>query len=310
MWQIALILGGVSMALGETQETASSSASAPTLRVYVGTYTGGKSTSKGIALLEMNSDTGALTSKGYAAESASPSFLAIHPTRRFVYSVNEVPGNVSGGVSAFAVNPEDGTLKALNQESSHGAGPCHLVVDKLGKNVLVANYGGGSIAVLPIDTDGRLKPATTTIQHSGTVFDPKRQGGPHAHSINLDAANKFAVVADLGLDKLFVYRFDPEKGTLTPNDPPFTEVGRRAGPRHFTFHPDGRHAYVINEINCTVTALDYDAARGVLTAIGSVPTLPAGLEVQRGDSTAEVQVHPSGSMDTVCCGTSTPRRAL
>jgi len=168
------------------------------------------------------------------------------------------------------------------------------VVDRTGKNVLVANYGGGSIAALPIGPDGRLGPATSSIQHSGTVADPKRQGGPHAHSINLDAANRFAVVADLGLDKLFVYRFDPEKGTLTPNDPPFTQLERRSGPRHFTFHPDGRHAYVINEINCTVTALDYDAARGVLTPIGTVPTLPAGVEVKPGDSTAEVQVHPSG----------------
>ena len=166
------------------------------------------------------------------------------------------------------------------------------MVDATGKNVLVANYGGGSVAVLPIGPDGKLGPASDFIQHKGKVFDPRRQGSPHAHSINLDKANRFAVVADLGLDRVFVYKFDPIQGKLTPNDPPATKIKDRSGPRHFAFHPDGKHAYVINEINCTVTAFDYDPDRGTLTEIQTVPTMP--IAVQPRHSTAEVVVHPSG----------------
>lgn len=298
MWQLALLLGSISAVLAETQDAPGAGGSKPSkYRVYVGTYTNGTSKSQGIALLELDLETGALTAKGYAGKASSPSFLAIHPNRRFLYSVNEVAaagGRTSGGVSAFAIDPKDGSLTLLNQESSHGAGPCHLVVDRAGKNVLVANYGGGSIAVLPVGSDGRLAPASAAIQHSGTVADPKRQGGPHAHSINLDAANRFAVVADLGLDKVFVYKFDPSQGTLTPNDPPAASTAQRSGPRHFAFHPDGRHAYVINEINCTVTGFDYNPERGTLTEFQTVPTLPEGVAVKPSDSTAEVQVHPSG----------------
>ena len=179
-----------------------------------------------------------------------------------------------------------------NQASTVGDGPCHLVVDAAGDHVLVANYGGGSVAVLPIARDGKLSPACEFVQHKGKVFDPRRQGSPHAHSINLDKANQFAVVADLGLDRVFVYKFDAGKGTLTPNDPPSTKLKDRSGPRHFAFHPDGKHAYVINEIDCTVTAFDYDADHGTLTPIQSIPTMPVA--VARGHSTAEVVVHPSG----------------
>ncbi|WP_406694043.1 lactonase family protein [Singulisphaera sp. Ch08] len=296
MWQIGLLLGCLSVALAETKaSTGVDPSTLAKIRVYVGTYTNGKG--QGIVLLDLDPESGTLTARGLAAESLSPSFLAIDPTRRNLYSVNEVAesgGRKSGGVSAFAIDPKDGTLKHLNTESSEGAGPCHLVVDHAGKNVLVANYGGGTVASLPILADGRLGAATASIEHKGTVADPKRQGKPHAHSINVDAANRFAIAADLGLDKLLVYKFDAAKGTLTPNDPPFTSTARRSGPRHFAFHPDGRHAYVINEINCTVTALDYDAEHGVLKELQTLPTLPAGVEVKPSDSTAEVQVHPSG----------------
>lgn len=296
MWQIGLLLGCLTLALAETQAaTAVDPATLSKIRVYVGTYTNGKG--QGIVLLDLDPESGTLTSRGVAAEALSPSFLAIDPTRDHLYSVNEVAesgGRKSGGVSAFAINPKDGSLKHLNTESSEGAGPCHLVVDRTGKNVLVANYGGGTVASLPILADGRLGAATASIEHTGTVADPKRQGKPHAHSINVDAANRFAIAADLGLDKLFVYKFDPAKGSLTPNDPPSASTARRSGPRHFAFHPDGRHAYVINEINCTVTAFDYDAEHGVLKEIQTLPTLPSGVEVKPSDSTAEVQVHPSG----------------
>jgi 6-phosphogluconolactonase len=264
-------------------------------RVYVGTYTTGGN-SRGIYLLELDTTTGALTSRGVAAEAVNPSFLAVHPSRRFLYAVGETnsfEGQKSGAVSAFTMDPASGTLSLLNQQPSRGQGPCFVTVDRAGKNALVANYGSGSVACLPIAPDGRLGPASSFVQHEGSSVNPQRQKEPHAHSINLDAANHFAVAADLGLDKLLVYRFDSQDGTLTPNDPPFTKVAPGSGPRHFAFHPDGRHAYVINEIALTVTAFDYDPERGTLGEIQTISTLPEGFK-GKGLSTAEVQVHPSG----------------
>jgi len=263
--------------------------------VYFGTYTGEKS--KGIYVSHMNPATGQLTPPELAAEAASPSFLAVHPTRPFLYSVNEVNttgGKPGGGVSAFSIDRNTGKLTLLNQESSMGAGPAHLVVDKEGRNVLVANYGGGSVAVIPIDRDGKLKPSSSFVQHTGSSVNPSRQKEPHAHSINVDAADHFAYVADLGLDKVLVYRYDSAKGTLTPNDPPFTAVKPGSGPRHFAIHPTGRFAYVINELTCTVTAFRDDASRGTLTEIQTVSTLPEGTAMQPQFSGSEVQVHPSG----------------
>lgn len=263
------------------------------LRVYVGTYTGKES--RGIYLLELNRQTGELTSKGLVAETPSPSFLAFHPSRRFLFAVSEVAslgGEKTGSVSGFAIAPGTGGLTPLNAQSSRGDGPCHLIVDRAGKTLLVANYGAGSIASLPIGEDGRLSPAASAIQHEGHGADRQRQQGPHAHSINLDAANRFAVAADLGLDKLFVYRFDPAKSTLTPNDPPFAPLPPGGGPRHFAFHPDGRHAFAILEMTSRVVPLRYDPDRGTFQAGDSLSTLPEGF--RGGNSTAEVQVHPSG----------------
>jgi 6-phosphogluconolactonase len=203
-------------------------------------------------------------------------------------------GRKTGSVSGYAVIPETGKLKPLNSQPSGGPGPCHVTVDKEGKNLLVANYSGGSVAVLPIADDGSLKEPSCVIQHKGTGPNKSRQEGPHAHSINLDPAGRFAFAADLGLDKLLIYRFDAAKGTLTPSDPPFASVAPGAGPRHLAFHPNGRFAYVINEMGMTVTAFAYDAERGALKELQTVPTLPAGRETTPADSTAEVAVHPSG----------------
>jgi len=263
--------------------------------VYFGTYTGGGK-SKGIYLSRMDTPTGKLTEAELAAETANPSFLAIHPSRKFLYAVGEMGafgGKKTGAVSAFAIGA-DGKLTLLNQVSSGGAGPCHLVVDKTGKCVLVANYSGGSVATLPIQADGKLAEATSVIQHVGSSVNPQRQKGPHAHSINLDAANRFAFAADLGLDKVLVYRLDPDKATLTANDPPSASVKPGAGPRHFAFHPTGKFAYVINEMDCTLTGFSYDAQRGALEELQTVSTLPDGQSVLPAYSTAEVLVHPSG----------------
>jgi 6-phosphogluconolactonase len=263
--------------------------------VYVGTYTGGASGSKGIYRFDLDPATGQLTHRALAAETKNPSFLAIHPNHRFLYAVGELEsfqGKSSGAISAFAIDPRTGNLTLLNQQPSGGSGPCHLVVDKAGKHVLAANYSGGSVCVIAIEADGRLGRQTAFVQHHGSSVNKQRQEGPHAHSINLDAANRFAFVADLGLDKIMIYRYDADRGTLKANDPPSTDITPASGPRHFAFHPDGRHAYVINELVSTVTAMDYDPERGVLKPIQTVSTLPKGF---KGETTcAEVQVHPSG----------------
>jgi 6-phosphogluconolactonase len=262
------------------------------LRVYIGTYTG--KNSKGIYLGELDLASGALTVKGLAGEASNPSFLAIHPSQKFLYAVSEIDNfekKKTGGVSAFAIDPKTGNLTLLNQQPSGGAAPCHLVVDKAGKNVLVANYTGGSVASLPIGEDGKLKEPASVIQHKGSSTDPSRQKEPHAHSINLDAANKFAIAADLGLDKLLVYKFDPDKGTLTPNEPPSAAVAGGSGPRHFTFSPSGKYGYVINEMGNSVTAFSYDADKGTFKEIQTITTLPKDFTK---NSTAEVVAHPSG----------------
>ena len=263
------------------------------LIVFLGTYTRGDS--RGIYRCRLDLGTGRLESLELAAETINPSFLALHPSGRFLYAVGEI-GNFEGGktgaVSAFQVEPKTGELAPLNQQPSRGKGPCHLTVDRTGRNVLVANYGSGSVACLPIRDDGRLDEATSFVQHEGSSVNPRRQQGPHAHVVEVDAANRFAFVADLGLDKILIYRFDADRGQLAPNDPPWAAVAPGAGPRHFAFHPTGRFAYVINEIDSTVTAFGYDAQRGALEPLETVPTLPDGFMGK--STTAEIVVHPSG----------------
>lgn len=263
--------------------------------VYVGTYTSGSSPSEGIYKLEFDPGTGKLTPKGAAAKLQDPSFLAVHPSGRFLYAVNELgefQETKGGGVSALSLDPATGDLKLLNQQPTSGGAPCHLTIDAQGRNVLVANYSGGSVACLPIAEDGTLKPMSSFIQHQGHSVDPARQKAPHAHSINLDPSNRFALVADLGLDQVLVYKFDGEQGKLTPNDPPFAKVEPGAGPRHLAWHPSGAFAYVITEMGNTVDALAYDAEKGTLREIQSVSTLPA--DFQGTSYCAEVVAHPSG----------------
>src|SRR5262245_24525847 len=241
----ARIVGMATLFAASTLSSGPAQAEEPAIRVYIGTYTG--ENSRGIYTSQLDPATGALTPAEVAAEVKNPSFLAIHPNRQFLYAVSEVDsagGKPTGGISAFAINARNGKLRLLNQKPSRGAGPCHLVVDKAGRNALVANYGGGSCAVLPLTADGRLLDATAVIQHAGKSVNPGRQEGPHAHSINLDAANRFAFVADLGLDKILIYKFDAAKGSLAANDPPDASVSPGAGPRHFALHPDGKFAYV------------------------------------------------------------------
>ncbi len=261
--------------------------------VYIGTYTGQKS--KGIYAYRFDRARGQLTSLGLVAETASPSFLAVHPNRRFLYAANEISnyqGRNSGAVSAFAMDRRTGKLRFLNEVSSRGADPCYVTLDKTGKYVLVANYSGGSVAVFPALEDGRLGEASAFVQHAGSSVNPQRQEGPHAHSINLSPDNRFAIAADLGLDQLLVYRFDPTKGSLAANSPAFARVQPGAGPRHFVFHPTGRFAYVINEMQSSVSAFSYDSAAGVLRELQTLSTLPK--DFAGDNTTAEVQVDSTG----------------
>ncbi|MCE9530402.1 MAG: lactonase family protein, partial [Planctomycetes bacterium] len=242
----------------------------------------------GIYQCELDMKTGALSKPTLAGETKDPSFLAFHPNKKFLYAVNE--GQAS--VSAFAIDPKTGDLTFLNSQPSGGGAPCHLIVDPTGKNVLAANYTGGSCICLPIEDDGKLGKATSFHQHKGEMIDKKKQT-PHGHSIHLDQANKFALCADLGLDKVLVYRFDATKGTLTPNDPPAFDTPKGAGPRHFAWHPDGKTAFINGESDMTIIACDYDAAKGVLTKKQILSTLPKDAN-RKGTSTAETVVHPSG----------------
>lgn len=263
--------------------------------VYVGTYTQEGSKSQGIYAYRFDPGSGEITPLGLAAETTNPSFLALHPNGRFLYAVNEVgnyKGPNSGGVSAFSIDKITGKLTFLNEVASRGADPCYITVDKTGKYVLVANYTGGSVAVFPVHDNGRLDEPSAFVQHAGKGSNPERQEGPHAHSIDLSPDNRFAMVDDLGLDELLVYKFDATKGILIANDPPFTKLEEGAGPRHFAMHPNQKFAYVIAEMGHSVTAFSNNAATGRLEAIQTISTLPAGFKGRNDD--AEISVHPSG----------------
>jgi 6-phosphogluconolactonase len=246
-------------------------------RVYLGTYTGDGS--KGIYQCELNLNDGSLTPATLAGETSSPSFLAFHPNNKFLYAVNETDAMISG----FAIDSTTGKLTFLNSQPSQGGAPCHLIVDKAGKNVLAANYTGGSCLSLPIDAAGKLGSMSSFQQHQG----PKK----HGHSIHLDQANKFALCCDLGLDKVLIYAFDSNIGKLAPHGAFDTPKG--TGPRHFAWSPDGKQAYINGETNLTIITCDYDAGKGELKQKQVLSTLPADV-ARSGGSTAETVVHPSG----------------
>jgi len=261
--------------------------------LFVGTYT--EKESKGIYAYRFDTASSELTPLGVAAETTNPSFLAVDPSGHFLYAVNEVPtykGATGGAVSAFAINRQTGKLSLLNEVPSRGADPCYISFDRSGKFALVANYTGGSVAVFPVQSDGRIGAASAFVQHAGSSVSKERQEGPHAHWIETTPDNRYAIAVDLGLDELLVYRFDAKTGALTPNDPPFAKLDPGAGPRHLAFHPSSKFAYVVNELQSTVTTFSYDADRGAFHKLGSVSTLPKNFSGT--NDTAEIHVHPNG----------------
>jgi 6-phosphogluconolactonase len=263
------------------------------LVVWVGTYTRGES--RGIYRFTLDPVSGKATKPTLAAEAVNPSFLALHPSGRFLYAVGETPefeGDETGSVSAFAVDGEALQLRLLNQQPSMGAGPCHLVVDEAGRNVLVANYGGGTVAVLPIEEDGRLRAPSSVRQHQGSGPNEARQQGPHAHGLAFDRAGRRVFVADLGADRIFIYDFDVDGGTLEPAPTESVALDPGSGPRHVALHPSGAFLYAINELHSTVTGLRYQAVTGALEPMQTVTTLPPTFEEP--STTAEIALSPDG----------------
>jgi 6-phosphogluconolactonase len=265
--------------------------------VYVGTYTN-KTASKGIYVYSFDPGTGKLTSMGVAAESEDPSFLALHPSGKYLYAVNEIDhfgAQKSGAASAFSIDQKTGKLTLLNQAATHGAGPCHISLDKSGKFALVANYDGGSVASVPVHDDGTLGEAADFVQHHGSSINKERQEGPHAHWIGTSPENRFALAADLGLDEVLIYRFSTTKGTLAPNDPPYAKLNPGSGPRHVAFHPNGKFAYVLTELESSVTTFAYRASNGSLSPLQTISTLSTlRKDYSSPKEAAEIAVHPNG----------------
>ena len=275
---------------------------------YIGTYTHAKG--KGIYRCDFDLNTGKLSFgqcenqgtsdkdpslQGLAVEATQPSFLAVHPTRPFVYCVNEIRDYLdreSGAVSAYEIEPITGRLKFLNRLASLGPAPCYLSIDTTGRCLMAANYTGGSVVCFPILSDGRLGTESSFIQHDGSSIHPTRQLSPHAHCITPDPAGRFAFAADLGQDKVLVYRMDASNGNLTPHSPSFVDLPPGAGPRHIVFAQNSRFAYVINELASTLSTFQYDAKRGILNKLMDTSTLPNHFNGE--SDAAGIAVHPSG----------------
>ena len=275
--------------------SAAISLSAAEHRVFIGTYTRGDSASDGIYTCTFNDKSGRLSKPTLAAKADNPSFLAVHPNLDVVFACNETNdfgGEPTGAVSAFRVKKSDGTLTLINQRPTGGGAPCHCNVDATGRFLLVANYVGGNVAVFPIGENGALAVRSCLINHLGSGPNTQRQEAPHAHSINLSTDNRFAYAADLGTDRVMIYRFDEQAGRLVPSAADSVAIPAGGGPRHFSIHPSGRFAFSNNELTCEVTAFSRESTTGALTAIQQISTLPPDFDGRK--STAECLVHSNG----------------
>lgn len=262
---------------------------APQAWLYIGAYTNEKN--RGISVARLDLSSGAISDLALAAETPNPTFLEIHPGGRWLYAVNEIAnfeGRREGSIEAYEIDRTTGRLRLLNRVSTRGAGPCHVSLDRTGRMAMIANYGGGSVASYRIGSDGRLSEAASFHQHEGRGANPKRQEGPHAHSINAAPDNRFAVACDLGTDEIVIYAIDPPSGSMKRHGA--VKLAPGSGPRHFAFHPNGRFGYSVNELLSTVTAFEYKA--GSLREIQTVSTLPDGFSGE--NTTAEIRVHANG----------------
>jgi len=263
--------------------------------LFIGTNTGGKSESKGIYLADFDAETGKLTKPELVAEYASPGFLAFHPTKKIVYAVgkpNKPTEDKFDSLAAFSFSDGGKKLEFLGEISSSGTSACHLVVDETGRTVAVANYGNGVISTIRLDEKGGLEKIASVIANTGGSVNKSRQEGPHAHGTYFDKANKFLFVPDLGLDKVLTYQFDPATSEIKAHDPASFSVPAGAGARHMAFSPDEKHAYIINELDSTMTAVSYDAGKGAFAEVQTLSTLPEGNTDK--NSTAEVEVSENG----------------
>ena len=260
-------------------------AAAADLTVYFGTHTAGPG--KGFSVSHFDTVTGALSKPEFLLEDPSPAFFVIAPGGRRLYACNS-----TGFVSAYSIDPATAHLKPINRKPSGGGDPSYISLDRTGRYVFVANYDGGNIAAWALDPDGSLGERTAFVQHTGSSVNPQRQSHAFAHSIQVDPTNRFALVADLGLDRLFVYKFNAGDGSLTANDPPFAKAAPGSGPRHVVFHPNGRWVYLITEMGSTIMLFDWDTKRGALSEVQTVSTLPK--DFQGASTCAEVEVHPNG----------------
>lgn len=261
------------------------------LFIYVGTYTSKES--KGIYLLKMNKENGKIEILSTTGNVINPSFLAINKTKDFLYSVNEVSdyeNSSSGSISSFKIDKLTKELVFINKKSSLGADPCYIAIDNTNNYVLTANYSGGNISIHPIDETGALLDAADVAQHVGSSINLKRQTKPHAHSIYLDSKNKFAYAVDLGIDKILVYSINSETGKLILRSAADIEPG--SGPRHFVILPNGKFAYVINELNNKIISFNVDKNNGSLDLIDTYSTLPA--DFNETSYCADIHIHPNG----------------
>ena len=273
--------------------------------VYVGTYTcpikfgtgeilEGKG--EGIYLLELNTDTGKLTPIQTVADVLNPSYLVFNRNNSCLYAVNELKefeGKVSGSVSGFRAG-EDHTLTYINKQDSGGSDPCFVEVNSGGTHLYVCNFMSGSVCVFSIGADGSVEPYSQLIQHEGSSVNLKRQSGPHPHSFLFSPDGKYVLVPDLGLDKVMIYQVDGETNLLSEEPVSYFSTSTGAGPRHATFDPQGRYLYLINELDCTIVALEYYPESGGLTELQTVSSLPEGFDVAN-NSCADIHITPDGT---------------
>ncbi|MGD0463117.1 MAG: lactonase family protein [Tepidisphaeraceae bacterium] len=271
-----------------------SSAAVPATQfwVYIGTNSHPPSKSKGIYLCRFDSSTGKTAEQALAAEIADPGWQVIAPGGKFLYTVATTSNHRTSIVAAYAIDPTTGALTALNQQPSKGRDTTHIDVDPSGSCAVVANYGSGDVSVLTINSDGTLAAVSAVIKHTGSSVNPDRQRHPFPHSCNFDPSGNFVLVPDLGLDKVYIYRFDAAIRALADASPPTVAVAPGSGPRHLSFHPNGKFAYLINEMGGTVIAYAWDSSHGQLRPLQTVSTLPPGYHGT--NTSAEVRIHPGG----------------